>query len=139
MIRWMTPRVEGATEGEAPEKHHLRQIMAYLRSDELVQEKKARPVEPMWAKDLPSDRLLKVGEANLGQRVFRRSCIHCHLDDGSGPGPSLIRNGYSRYQIAKKIRGKDNPGLNGLVMPPFTRDRLSDRELINVSSYIFQK
>ena len=62
----------------------------------------------------------------------------CHLSDGSGPGPSLVRNGYSRYQIAKKIRGIRNKGLKGLIMPRFPKVRLSDRELINVVAFVFQ-
>ena len=137
MIRWMTERSEGNT-GTDPATHHVRQLAAYLKSENLVQEQKAKPIEPMWTDKIPSDRQLKGGEANLGGRVFRRSCALCHSSDGSGPGPSLVRNGYSRYQIAKKIRGIENEGLDGLVMPSFPQDRLSDRELLNAVEFVYQ-
>lgn len=137
IVRWIVAR-EGEEEDKLPAKHHLRKVLAYLRSDDLSPEKKSRAIEPMRTNKLPSDQLLELGDLNLGMPIFRRSCSHCHLDDGSGPAPSLIRNGYSRYQIAKKVRGIDNPGLEGLVMPPFSKDRISDRELINIVAFIYQ-
>ncbi|MDP6039849.1 MAG: cytochrome c, partial [Candidatus Latescibacteria bacterium] len=136
--RWITEREDEGTDGLEPARHHLRQLVAYLQSEALVQESKAKPIEPIWIDKLPVDRTLKAGDSSLGARVFRRSCQNCHLREGDGPAPSLVRNGYSRYQIAKKIRGIKNPGLDGLVMPSFPLDRLSDRELINVCAYVFQ-
>ena len=62
----------------------------------------------------------------------------CHLSDGSGPSMSLVRNGYSRYQIAKKIRGINNKGLDGLIMPRFPNARMSDREMINIIAFVYQ-
>jgi len=138
MKRWITEREEEGTMGVDPARHHIRQIIAYLRSGPLAQEIKAKPIEPIWVDGLPSDRRLKAGDFSLGARIFRRSCQHCHLAEGDSPAPSLVRNGYSRYQIAKKIRGINNAGLDGLVMPAFPLDRLSDRELINVCAYVFQ-
>lgn len=139
MVRWLTEREEGKNAGKPPAPHHVRQVMAYLRSSEMVVESKVKPLEPMWVDGIPGDRLLTMGDPVVGVRIFRRSCATCHVDDGSGPAPSLVRNGYSRYQIAKKLRGIDNPGLKGLVMPAFPLDRLSDRELINVVAYVFEK
>ena len=138
MTRWITEREEEGTIGKEPARYQLRQIIAYLQSSPMVQETKAKPIEPLWIDEIPSDRTLKAGDSALGARVFRRSCQHCHLAEGDGPAPSLVRNGYSRYQIAKKVRGIDNHGLDGLVMPAFQLDRLSDRELINVCAYVFQ-
>ena len=82
--------------------------------------------------------MLALGEAAFGGVVFRKSCLICHKDEGTGPAPSLVRNGYSRYQIAKKVRGLGTTGLNGLMMPPFSKDRLSDRQLLNVVAYVYQ-
>ena len=138
MTRWLTTRQETGNMGVEPAQHHVRQLIAFLRSDEMVQDSKAKPIETMWIDQIPSDRMLKMGDVALGFRIFRRSCETCHVADGTGPAPSLIRNGYSRYHIAKKIRNIDNQGLNGLVMPAFQLDRLSDRELINVAAYVFQ-
>lgn len=138
MVRWMTERKEEGNTGEEPAEHHLRQLIAFLRSDSMIEEFKAKSIDPMWLDQIPSDRMLKVGDVALGARVYRRSCEICHQMDDSGPAPSLVRNGYSRYQIAKKIRNIDNKGLKGVVMPAFPLDRLSDRELINVAAYVFQ-
>ncbi len=138
MIRWMTARQETGNMGVEPAQHHVRQLVAFLRSDEMVQDSKAKSIETMWIDQIPSDRMLKIGDVALGARIFRRSCETCHASDGTGPAPSLVRNGYSRYHIAKKIRNIDNKGLNGVVMPAFQLDRLSDRELINVAAYVFQ-
>lgn len=138
MVRWMTERVEGKNEGVEPAQHHLRQLIAFLRSDPMIEEFKAKSIDPMWVDQIPSDRMLKAGDVALGARIFRRSCEICHKSDDSGPAPSLVRNGYSRYQIAKKIRDIDNKGLRGVVMPAFPLDRLSDRELINVAAFVFQ-
>lgn len=137
MVRWITEREEGKNSGVLPAPHHVRQVMAFLRSSEMVVESKAKPLEPMWVDAIPGDRLLMMGDPVVGVRIFRRSCATCHVSDGTGPAPSLVRNGYSRYQIAKKLRGIDNPGLKGLVMPAFPLDRLSDRELINVVAYVY--
>jgi mono/diheme cytochrome c family protein len=136
MQRWITKREDGG--GKAPPKHHIRQLKAYLRSDKLSPEKKSKPIEPNYTKQLPRERALTAGDPTLGSTVFRKSCITCHATDGSGPAPSLLRNGYSRYQIAKKIREIDNVGLEGLIMPPFPKDRLSDRQLINVIAFVYQ-
>ena len=136
MQRWITER--GKDGGKTPAKHEIRQLKAYLRSDKLSPEKKSKPIEPNFTKQLPRERVLRAGDPTLGSTVFRKSCTICHATDGSGPAPSLLRNGYSRYQIAKKIREIDNPGLNGLVMPPFPMDRLSDRQLINVVAFVYQ-
>ena len=84
------------------------------------------------------DRLLQYGDPGLGGAAFKRSCSMCHLSDGSGPSMSLVRNGYSRYQIAKKIRGINNKGLDGLIMPRFPTARMSDREMINVIAFVYQ-
>ena len=138
MIRWVTKRKETGHAGEEPAQHHLRQLVAFLRSDAMIEEFKAKSIEPMWIDQIPSDRMLKIGDIQLGFRVFRRSCEGCHVSDGSGPAPSLEKNGYSRYQIAKKIRNINNKGLDNLVMPAFPLDRLSDRDLINVAAYVFQ-
>ncbi|MDP6779341.1 MAG: c-type cytochrome [Candidatus Latescibacteria bacterium] len=137
MTRWMTHR-DSTGVGTPPAKHHLRQILAYLRSEGLSPERKSKGIIPMWAEKVPADDLLKVGDANKGTPIFRRACLPCHPTDRGGPGPSLIRNGYSRYQIAKKIREIDNSGLDGLVMPPFPKDRLSDRQLINVVAFVYE-
>ena len=134
--RWLTARND-STGGKPPEKHHLRQLTAYLEWEEISPERRSKALEPVWAEAVPSDRLLKVGDEGLGLGIYRRACVSCHLEDGSGPGPSLIRNGYSRHQIAKKIRGIGNTGLDGLVMPPFPKDRLSDRQLINAVAYVY--
>jgi mono/diheme cytochrome c family protein len=140
MERWMTER-EGAEGGKPAAKHHIRKIVAYLLSEPISPERKSKPIEPRWVKSvskLPEDRLLKAGDPNLGAPIFRRACESCHASDASGPAPSLVRNGYSRYQIAKKIRGIQNKGLEGLVMPAFPLDRLSNRELINVVAFVYQ-
>jgi len=134
--RWLTER-DGSKGGNPPEKHHLRQLVAYLEWEDLSPERKTKALKPVWAKEIPGDRLLKAGDEGLGMGIYRRACVYCHQEDGSGPGPSLIRNGYSRHQIARKIRGIDNLGLRGLVMPPFPKDRLSDRQLINVVAYVY--
>jgi mono/diheme cytochrome c family protein len=55
-----------------------------------------------------------------------------------GGRSSLVRNGYSRYLIAKKVRALAAQGLNGLQMPGFAKDRISERELLNVVSYVYQ-
>jgi mono/diheme cytochrome c family protein len=138
MVRWVTKREEKGNSGVEPAQHHLRQVIAFLKSENMIQESKTKSIEPMWTEQIPGDRMLKVGDVALGFRLFRRSCEACHASDGTGPAPSLVKNGYSRYQIAKKIRHINNPGLNGLVMPAFPLDRLSDRELINVVVYVFQ-
>ena len=138
MTRWITARQETGNVGVEPAQHHVRQLIAFLRSDEMVQDSKAKSIETMWIDQIPSDRMLKIGDVALGYRIFRRSCEGCHVSDGTGPAPSLVRNGYSRYHIAKKIRNMDNTGLNGLIMPAFQLDRLSDRELINVAAYVYQ-
>ena len=135
--RWITERAEGV-EGTDPAPHQIRQLSAYLRSEELTIERKSKAIEVEWPDKLPGDRLLELGDPGLGGAGFKRSCSMCHLPDGSGPGPSLVRNGYSRYQIAKKIRGFKNKGLKGLVMPRFPKARLSDRELINVVAFVYQ-
>ncbi len=137
MRRWMTARTpEGG--GEPPEKHKIRKLIAYLETDELSPEKKSKPIEPMWTNKIPGDRMLRAGDSALGAFTFERFCAPCHVMDGSGPAPSLLRNGYSMYQIAKKIRQIDNRGIDGLVMPPFPKDRLSDRELINIVAFVYQ-
>lgn len=134
--RWMTERRdEGSAE---PAQHRIRQLVAYLRSEALTVERKSKAIEVMWSDKFPGDRLLELGDPGLGGAGFKRSCSMCHLPDGTGPGPTLVRNGYSRYQIAKKIRGIDNEGLNGLVMPRFPKDRLSDREMINIVAFVYQ-
>ncbi|MDA0709553.1 MAG: cytochrome c [bacterium] len=138
MVRWMTKRKATDNMGEEPAQHHVRQLIAFLQSDNMVQEFKAKSLDPMWTRQIPSDRMLTAGDAQIGFRLFRRSCEGCHVSDGSGPAPSLLKNGYSRYQIAKKLRNIENPGLNGVVMPAFPVDRLSDRELINVVAYVYQ-
>lgn len=138
MERWITERKEDSLVGEKAETHRVRQLVAYLQTEELSPERKSKPIDPDRATKLPSDRTLSVGDPSLGDGVFRRSCEHCHRHDGSGPGPSLLRNGYSRYQIGKKIRGIDNAGLRGLAMPPISKDRLSDREMLNVIAYVYQ-
>ena len=136
MVRWMTQR-DSLGQGMPPAKHQVRQILSYLRSEGLSPERKSKSIMPMWSDRVPADDLLKAGDPNKGTPIFRRACLTCHPTDRSGPGPSLIRNGYSRYQIAKKIREIDNAGLNGLVMPPFPKDRLSDRQLINVVAFVY--
>ncbi len=120
------------------QKHHVRQLVAYLQSEELSPEQKSKPLEPIVDDKMPSDRMLSLGDASFGGVVFRQSCGICHKTEGTGPAPSLIRNGYSRYQIAKKVRGLDEKGLNGLRMPLFSKDRLSDRQLLNVVAYVYQ-
>ena len=136
MERWITEREDDG--GKTPPKHRIRQLKAYLRSNKLSPERKSKPIEPNFSKQLPRERALRAGDSALGSTVFRKSCMICHATDGSGPAPSLLRNGYSRYQIAKKIREVENSGLNGLVMPPFPKDRLSDRQLINVVAFVYQ-
>ncbi len=137
MERWMTAR-DSTGSGKPAAKHHVRKILVYLQSEALSPERKSKPIKQMLTDELPGDRLLKVGDPGLGAAIFRRACMPCHASDGSGPAPSLVRNGYTRYQIAKKVRGIQNKGLNGLVMPPFARDRLSNRELINVVAFVYQ-
>ncbi|MBS12446.1 MAG: hypothetical protein CME19_12675 [Gemmatimonadetes bacterium] len=138
MIRWMTKRKPASYDGEPAQKHHVRQLVAYLQSEELSPEQKSKPLEPIVDDKMPSDRMLSLGDASFGGVVFRQSCGICHKTEGTGPAPSLIRNGYSRYQIAKKVRGLDEKGLNGLRMPLFSKDRLSDRQLLNVVAYVYQ-
>jgi cytochrome c553 len=138
MIRWMTARKERGYDGEPPGAHRVRQLKAYLRSEEISPEQKSKPIEPHRDENLPSDRMLALGDPAFGGAVFRQSCQICHKTDGTGPGPSLVRNGYSRYQISKKIRGLDKKGLNHLIMPPFSKDRLSDRQMLNVLAYVYQ-
>ena len=138
MQRWMTERERSGYEGKPAPAHRVRQLKAYLQSEEVSPEGKSEPIEPILDDKLPSDRMLGVGDAAFGGIVFRQSCGICHKTDGTGPAPSLIRNGYSRYQIAKKVRGLDTKGLNGLVMPPFSKDRLSDRQLLNVVAFVYQ-
>lgn len=138
MTRWVTKRKVEGNVGEEPAQHHVRQLIAFLRSDALIQDSRAKSIEPMWIDQIPSDRMLKLGDIQLGFRVFRRSCEGCHLSNGKGPAPALEKNGYSRYHIAKKIRNIDNEGLEGLIMPAFPLDRLSDRDVINVAAYVFQ-
>ncbi len=136
--RWLTDRTEDSLTGVEAPVHRVRQLAAYLRSEDLSPEGKSKAVEPMRAETLPGDRMLTLGDSTLGTAVFRRSCEICHIHDGSGPAPSLIKNGFSRYQIGKKIRGIENRGLRGLAMPPFSKDRLSDREMLNVIAYVYQ-
>ena len=138
MVRWMTDRKEEGYDGEPAPAHHIRQLVAYLKSEELSPEQKSKPIEPILGDKLPSDRMLALGDSAFGGAVFRQSCGICHKTEGTGPAPSLVRNGYSRYQIAKKIRGLDKMGLNGLMMPPFSKDRISDRQLLNVVAYVYQ-
>jgi cytochrome c len=108
MVRWSTRRKAKENSGVEPSQHHVRQLIAFLKSESMVEDQKAKALEPKWTNQIPSDRMLKVGDIDIGFRVFRRSCQACHAMDGSGPGPSLNRNGYSRYQIAKKIRAINN-------------------------------
>ena len=136
MQRWMTERGEGG--GAEPAAHYIRQLSAYLRSEDLTVERKSKAIELEWSDKIPSDRLLQYGDPGLGGAAFRRSCSMCHLSDGSGPSMSLVRNGYSRYQIAKKIRGINNKGLDGLIMPRFPNARMSDREMINIIAFVYQ-
>lgn len=138
MTRWMTERHDKGYNGKPAPAHRVRQLAAYLRSEEISPEQKSKPVEPIRDDKLPSDRMLALGDPAFGGAVFRQSCGICHKNDGTGPAPSLIRNGYSRYQIAKKVRGLGKRGLNGLMMPPFSKDRLSDRQLLNVVAYVYQ-
>ncbi len=137
MSRWMTDRNERGYDGIPAPAHHVRQLAAYLRSEELSPEQKSKPIEPILDDTLPSDRMLGLGDAAFGGAVFRQSCGICHKTEGTGPAPSLVRNGYSRYQIAKKIRGLDKMGLNGLMMPSFSKDRISDRQLLNVVAFVY--
>ena len=138
MIRWMTKRKATGYDGEGAPKHDVRQLAAYLQSEEISPEQKSKPIEPILDEKIPGDRMLSLGDPAFGGAVFRQSCGICHKTEGTGPAPSLVRNGYSRYQIAKKIRGLDPKGLNGLRMPPFSKDRLSDRQLLNVVAYVYQ-
>ena len=138
MARWMTQRNEKGYNGKPAPGHRVRQLSAYLKSEEISPELKSKAIEPLKDDKLPSDRMLALGEAAFGGMVYRQSCLICHKDEGTGPAPSLIRNGYSRYQIAKKVRGLGKTGLNGLLMPPFSKDRLSDRQLLNVVAYVYQ-
>jgi cytochrome c5 len=138
MIRWMTGRNESGYNGKPAPVHRVRQLSAYLKSEEISPELKSKPIEPLMDEKMPSDRMLALGDAAFGGVVFRQSCGICHKDEGTGPGPSLIKNGYSRYQIAKKVRGLGKRGLNGLMMPPFSKDRVSDRQLLNVVAYVYQ-
>ncbi len=138
MTRWMTERRQEGYVGEDAPAHRVRQLAAYLRSEEISPEQKSKPLEPILDDKLPSVRMLGVGDPAFGGVVFRQSCGICHKLDGTGPAPSLVRNGYSRYQIAKKVRGLDKMGLNGLIMPSFSKDRLSDRQLLNIVAYIYQ-
>jgi cytochrome c553 len=138
MERWITERKDGSLSGEAAPAHRVRQLAAYLQTEDLSPERKSKAVEPMRAEAVPGDRMLTMGDSSLGSVVFRRSCEICHIHDGKGPAPSLIRNGFSRYQIGKKIRGLDNKGLRGIAMPPFSKDRLSDREMLNVVAFVYQ-
>ena len=138
LSRWLTKRKGKGYDGEPPTAHRLRVLAAYLKSEELSPEQKSKPIEPILDDKLPSDRMLALGDSAFGGIVFRQSCGICHKTEGTGPAPSLVRNGYSRYQIAKKIRGLGKKGLDGLMMPPFSKDRLSDRQLLNVVSYVYQ-
>lgn len=138
MVRWMTERKKRGYNGEPAPAHYVRQLAAYLRSEEISPEQKSKPIEPLLDDKLPSDRMLSLGDPAFGGVVFRKSCDICHKTEGTGPAPSLVRNGYSRYQIAKKVRGLSSKGLNGLKMPPFSKDRLSDRQLLNVVAYVYQ-
>jgi len=137
MVRWIVPRTVDQPPG-LPARHHVRKLAAYLRWEEVSPERKTKPIEPMWTEKLPSDRILKMGDSGIGRNVYRRSCVNCHVENGTGPAPSLARCGYSRFQIARKVRGLSKEGIDGLLMPAFPKDRLSDRELINVVAYVYQ-
>lgn len=138
MERWMTERNPRGYTGKPAPAHYVRQLAAYLTSEAMSPELKSKPLEPIRDDKIPSDRMLGLGDPAFGGSVFERSCEICHKTEGTGPAPSLVRNGYSRYQIAKKVRGMDKKGLNGLIMPPFSKDRLSDRQLLNVVAYVYQ-
>jgi cytochrome c len=138
MTRWLTKRQTTGYDGEEAPAHRVRQLRAYLRSDEVSPEQKSEPIEPIRDDKMPSDRMLRLGDVGFGGAAFKSSCGICHKTDGTGPAPSLVRNGYSRYQIAKKVRGLSAKGLNGLKMPSFSKGRLSDRRLVNVVAYVYQ-
>lgn len=136
--RWITARVDSSYSGVVPQKHRIRKLAAYLQSDELSPEKRSKALELKLAEAVPTDLLLKRGDMVVGSSLFRSRCSICHLSDGTGAAPSLIRNGYSRYLIAKKVRALGARGLKGLMMPGYARDRISERELLNVVAYVYQ-
>lgn len=136
-VRWITARQDSGYVGADPEAHRIRKLAAYLRSDELSPERRSKALDLKYADAVPTDALLKRGDRTVGQLLFRSRCSICHASDGSGPAPSLVRNGYSRYLIAKKVRALSDEGLEGLKMPGFALDRLSERELLNVVAYVY--
>ena len=90
----------------------------------------------------PSD--LTGGEIEQGRGVFNESCAVCHGVDavGSPLAPSLSGRTLTLEYIAERTRLSGAPkseiyeDLTGGIMPFWGKDRLSDKELIDVSAFL---
>ena len=132
-------------------------IAAYLKTMS-TPEKNAAHDYGILSKYLP----LKVSGNNLlGKGAYELNCLPCHRRLKI----TLLENPLSREGIYRKVRGMDQPRLEALrsstqvlinevpnpylpkniarepmpLMPIYSRDRLSDSELINIANYLVDR
>ena len=78
----------------------------------------------------PAD-VVAAGDPAAGKEVFEQNCASCHGEDGGGgSGPNLHQESYKDPEfVVNQVRN------GGGGMPAFG-DRLSEKELADVTSYV---
>jgi mono/diheme cytochrome c family protein len=93
---------------------------------------------------IPAPFTFEGGDPIQGRALFNGSCSVCHGLDGSGTllAPELLERDLPVAYIAKRIRtsGPQNSavhlGLDGGLMPFWSRERMSDGELLDVVTFV---
>lgn len=123
----------------APEDVDGRALFVYLAS--LSGDERALPFTVVTTVDAAYDRSLPAGDAGRGATLFQAACAVCHGGLGGGDGrlgtniPMLGRCGSCsdapRLRVLEKVRHGSFLRAGG-VMPPFSREALSDAEVADL-------
>jgi len=92
--------------------------------------------------DPPTD--FSDGDAMRGQELFNGRCIVCHGENGVGTerAPRITGFGLSTAYVTERVRlsgrvdSQVYPGRAGGRMPFWSRDRLSQDDLVHVATYV---
>ena len=83
----------------------------------------------------PPQQVVAGGDAAAGEQVFGANCAACHgADGGGGSGPKLA--GEDAYTDPEQVVPQIREGGGG--MPAFG-DKLSDKELADVSAFVVEE
>lgn len=126
--------------GGAPLQGRTRSdLMSYLTSLKLRRRPEALRLETALEADLNYDRpKYRGGDADLGRKLFYRTCHSCHPHGGAGVAPAIFES--SLAATAMKIR-EGNGVLRGARrpgewMPAYGPDRLSHRQVAHIAAFV---